>query len=234
MLVQFSEVAMANVLPRKALKLKKKTAFDAQLFLQSVGASRRVEEFRNKQAIFSQGEPADSVMYIQKGSVKLTVVNESGKEAVVAILGSGDFFGEGGMAGQPLRMGTASAIAPTTILVIGNEEMTRVLHAEHELSDRFITYMLARNIRVEADLVDQLFNSTEKRLARTLLLLARYGGEEPERVLQKVSQETLAEMIGTTRSRVNLFMNKFKRLGFIEYNGEIKINKSLLTVVLHE
>jgi CRP/FNR family cyclic AMP-dependent transcriptional regulator len=225
---------MANVLPRKGLKIKKKTAFDAQLFLESVGASRRVEEFRKKQAIFSQGEPADSVMYIQKGSVKLTVVNESGKEAVVAIFGSGDFFGEGGMAGQPLRMGTATAIAPTTILIIGNEEMRRVLHAEPSLSDRFITYMLARNIRVEADLVDQLFNSTEKRLARTLLLLARYGGEEPERVLQKVSQETLAEMIGTTRSRVNLFMTKFRRLGFIEYNGEIKINKSLLTVVLHE
>jgi CRP/FNR family transcriptional regulator, cyclic AMP receptor protein len=225
---------MANVLPRKGLKIKKKTSFDAQLFLQSVGASRRVEEFRNKQAIFSQGKAADSVMYVQKGSVKLTVVNESGKEAVVAIFGSGDFFGEGGMAGQPLRMGTATAIAPTTILIIGNEEMRRVLHAEPSLSDRFITYILARNIRVEADLVDQLFNSTEKRLARTLLLLARYGGEEPERVLQKVSQETLAEMIGTTRSRVNLFMTKFRRLGFIEYNGEIKINKSLLTVVLHE
>jgi CRP-like cAMP-binding protein len=176
-------------------------------------------------------------MYVQKGSVKLTVVNESGKEAVVAILGSGDFFGEGGLAGQPLRMGTATAIVPTTVLIIGNEEMTRVLHAEHELSDRFIHYMLARNIRVEADLVDQMFNSTEKRLARTLLLLARYGGEEPERVLQKVSQEMLAEMIGTTRSRVNLFMTKFRNLGFIEYNGyngEIKINKALLTVVLHE
>jgi CRP/FNR family transcriptional regulator, cyclic AMP receptor protein len=233
MLVQFSEVSMANVLPRKALK-PKKTAFDAQLFLDSVGASRRVQEFRTKQAIFSQGEPADSVIYVQKGSVKLTVVNESGKEAVVAIFGSGDFLGEGGMAGQPLRMGTATAMVPTTVLIIGKDEMTRVLHAEHQLADRFITHMLARNIRVEADLVDQLFNSTEKRLARTLLLLARYGGEEPERVLQKISQETLAEMIGTTRSRVNLFMTKFRKLGFIEYNGEIKINKSLLTVVLHE
>jgi CRP/FNR family cyclic AMP-dependent transcriptional regulator len=233
MLVQFSEVSMANVLPRKALK-PKKTAFDAQLFLDSVGASRRVQEFRTKQAIFSQGEPADSVIYVQKGSVKLTVVNESGKEAVVAIFGSGDFLGEGGMAGQPLRMGTATAMVPTTVLIIGKDEMTRVLHAEHQLADRFITHMLARNIRVEADLVDQLFNSTEKRLARTLLLLARYGGEEPERILQKISQETLAEMIGTTRSRVNLFMTKFRKLGFIEYNGEIKINKSLLTVVLHE
>ena len=217
------------------MKSKLKSTFDSQIYLESAGVSRRVAKFRKKQAIFSQGEPADSVMYVQKGSVKLTVVNESGKEAVVAIFGSGDFFGEGGMAGQTIRMGTATAIAPTTVLIIGNEEMTRVLHAEHELSDRFIHYMLARNIRVEADLVDQMFNSTEKRLARTLLLLARYGGEgQPEKVLQKVSQETLAEMIGTTRSRVNLFMNKFRKLGFIEYDGVIKINKSLLTVVLHE
>jgi CRP-like cAMP-binding protein len=230
---------MANVLrigsPRDRLKPQRKSNFDAQVFLQSVGASRRVEEFRKKQAIFSQGDPADSIMYIRKGSVKLTVVNEEGKEAVVAIFGPGDFFGEGGMAGQKLRMGTATAIVPTTVLVIGKDEMMRVLHAEHELSDRFIHYMLARNIRVEADLIDQLFNSTEKRLARTLLLLARYGKEDqPERVLQKVSQEMLAEIIGTTRSRVNMFMNKFRKLGFIEYNGEIKINKSLLTVVLHE
>ena len=217
------------------MKPKKKSAFDAQVFLESVGASRRVAEFRRQQTIFSQGDAADSVMYIQKGGVKFTVVNESGKEAVIAVFGPGDFFGEGGMAGQTLRMGTAIAIVPTTVLVIEKDEMIRVLHAEHELSDRFITHMLARNIRVEADLVDQLFNSTEKRLARTLLLLARYGKEgQPERVLQKVSQETLAEMIGTTRTRVNLFMNKFRKLGFIEYNGEIKINKSLLSVVLHE
>jgi CRP/FNR family transcriptional regulator, cyclic AMP receptor protein len=196
---------------------------------------QKVAEFRKKQSIFSQGDAADSVMYIQKGSVKFTVVNESGKEAVIAIFGTGNFFGEGGMAGQTVRMGTATAIVPTTVLVIGKDEMMRVLHAEHELSDRFVAYMLARNIRVEADLIDQLFNSTEKRLARTLLLLARYGQEDqPERVLQKVSQETLAEMTGTTRSRVNLFMNKFRKLGFIEYNGEIKINKSLLTVVLNE
>jgi CRP/FNR family transcriptional regulator, cyclic AMP receptor protein len=213
----------------------KSTAFDPQVYLESVGASKKVAEFRKKQAIFSQGEAADSVMYIQKGSVKLTVVNESGKEAVVAIFGPGDFFGEGGMAGQTIRMGTATAVSPTTVLMIEKAEMMRVLHAEHALSDRFITYMLARNIRVEADLIDQLFNSTEKRLARTLLLLARYGQEDhPQQVLQKVSQETLAEMIGTTRSRVNLFMNKFRKLGFVEYNGEIKVNKSLLTVVLHE
>jgi CRP/FNR family cyclic AMP-dependent transcriptional regulator len=214
---------------------EQKPIFNVRAFLDSAGVSRRVEEFRKKQAIFSQGEPADSVMYIEKGSVKFTVVNESGKEAVVAVFGPGDFFGEGGLAGQKLRMGTATAIVPTTVLIIGKDEMTRLLHAEHDLSDRFITHMLARNIRVEADLIDQLFNSTEKRLARILLLLARYGKEDqPERVLQKVSQETLAEMIGTTRSRVNLFMNKFKKLGFIEYNGGIKINKSLLTVVLHE
>jgi CRP-like cAMP-binding protein len=214
---------------------KKKTMFDAQVFLESVGASRRVSEFQDKEIIFAQGDAATSVLYIQKGSVKFTVVNESGKEAIVAIFSATDFFGEGCMAGQTTRMGTATAIAPTTVLVIEKEEMIRVLSAEHKLSDRFIAHMLARNIRVEADLIDQLFNSTERRLARTLLLLARYGTEgQPEPVLQKVSQETLAEMIGTTRTRVNLFMNKFRKLGFIEYNGEIKVNKSLLTVVLHE
>ena len=213
----------------------KKSTFDAQVFLESVGTSRRVEEFRKKEAIFSQGEAADTVLYVQKGSVKLTIVNESGKEAVVAILGAGEFLGEGAIAGQTVRMGTATAIVPTTVLIIGKDEMMRVLHAENSLSDRFIMHMLTRNIRVEADLIDQLFNSTEKRLARTLLLLARYGKEgQAERVVQKVSQETLAEMIGTTRSRVNLFMNKFRKLGFIEYNGGIKINKSLLTVVLHD
>jgi CRP/FNR family cyclic AMP-dependent transcriptional regulator len=217
------------------MKSKVKSAFNAQAYLESAGVSRKVAEFRKKQVIFSQGDAADSVIYIQRGSVKLTVVVESGKEAVVAIFGSGDFFGEGGMAGQTIRMGTATAVVPTTVLIIGKDEMTRVLRTESSLSDRFINYMLARNIRVEADLIDQLFNSTEKRLARTLLLLARYGEEDQsEQVLQKVSQETLAEMIGTTRSRVNLFMNKFRKLGFVEYNGEIKVNKSLLTVVLHE
>jgi CRP/FNR family transcriptional regulator, cyclic AMP receptor protein len=221
--------------PPSGKKTKRKSAFDAQVFLDSVGAARSIAEFEGKQTVFSQGDPTDTVMYVQKGGVKFTVVNESGKEAVVAIFGPGDFFGEGGMAGQTLRMGTATAVVPTTVLVIEKEEMIRVLHAQHELSDRFIAHMLARNIRVEADLVDQLFNSTEKRLARTLLLLARYGTEgQPEPVLRKISQETLAEMIGTTRTRVNLFMNKFRRLGFIEYNGEIKVNKSLLSVVLHD
>jgi CRP/FNR family transcriptional regulator, cyclic AMP receptor protein len=217
------------------MKSKRKSAFNVQVFLESVGASIRLAEFQKRQAIFSQGDTADSVMYIQTGSVKFTVVNERGKEAVVALFGSGDFFGEGAMAGPTIRMGTATAMVPTTVLIIGKEEMMRALRAEHELSDRFITYMLARNIRAEADLIDQLFNSTEKRLARTLLLLARYGREgQPDRMLQKISQETLAEMIGTTRPRVNLFMNKFRKLGFIEYNGGIKINKSLLTLVLHE
>jgi CRP-like cAMP-binding protein len=175
------------------------------------------------------------VLYVQSGGVKLTVVNVSGKEAVVAILGPGDFFGEGCLAGQPVRMGTATAMMPSTVLVIEKKEMFKVLHEEHDLSDRFIKFMLARNIRIEEDLVDQLFNSSEKRLARTLLLLARYGKEDqPHGVLPKMSQETLAEMIGTTRSRVNFFMNKFRKLGFIKYNGGLQINTSLLSVVLHE
>src|SRR5579862_5352242 len=214
----------------RKMKTNRKLQFDAETYLQTIGVSKQVQTFRKRQAIFSQGQAADTVMYVQKGSVKLTVVNESGKEAVVALFGPGDFFGEGGMAGQTLRMGTATAVMPTTVLMIEKTEMIRALHAEPALSDRFIKYILSRNIRVEADLIDQLFNSTEKRLARTLLLLARYGKEDqPERMLQKVSQETLAEMIGTTRSRVNLFMNKFRKMGFIEYNGAIKVNKSLLT-----
>ena len=197
--------------------------------------SKKVTEYRRGDSIYSQGESADTVMYIQKGGVKFSVVNGTGKEAVIAMFGPGDFFGEGCMAGQLLRMGTASAVTPTTVLVIQQRELLRALHAEHELSDHFINYMLARNIRVEEDLIDQLFNSSEKRLARTLLLLARYGEQEqPDRVLPKVSQETLANMVGTTRSRVNFFLNKFRKLGFIEYNGKIKVNKSLLTVVLHE
>jgi len=214
---------------------KKAAPFDPQAFLDTAGVSKKVAEYRRGESVFSQGDDANSVMYIQRGGVKLSVVNGSGKEAVVAMFGPTDFFGEGCMAGQSVRMATATAIAPTALLVINKNEMLRVLHEEHELSDRFIGYMLAHNIRVEEDLVDQLFNSSEKRLARTLLLLARYGKQDqPDRTLPKVSQETLAEMIGTTRSRVNFFMNKFRKLGFIEYNGKIKVNKSLLTVVLHE
>jgi CRP/FNR family cyclic AMP-dependent transcriptional regulator len=213
----------------------KANGFDPQVFLDTAGISRKIGEFRRNESIYSQGDAAGSVMYVQKGGVKLSVVNGSGKEAVVAMFGPTDFFGEGCMAGQTLRMGTATAITPTTILIIEKDELLHVLHTEQELSDHFIRYMLAHNIRVEEDLVDQLFNSSEKRLARTLLLLARYGKtDQPVRILPKVSQETLASMVGTTRSRVNFFMNKFRKLGFIEYNGKIKVNKSLLTVVLHE
>ena len=194
-------------------------------------------KFGPKETVFAQGDRATNVMYIQEGSVRLSVVNETGKEAVVAILGANDFFGEGCLAGQPICMATATAIAPTAVLVIEKNKMIRALHEESEFSDRFITYMLARNLRAEEDLIDQLFNSSEKRLARTLLLLARYGARgQPEKVLPKVSQEVLAEMIGTTRSRVNFFMNKFRKLGFIQYNnhGEIYIDQSLLSVVLHD
>jgi CRP/FNR family cyclic AMP-dependent transcriptional regulator len=209
--------------------------FDVKLFLDSAGLGRKVGKFRGKETIFTQGDPAKTVIYIQEGGVRLTVVNEVGREAVVAILGPGDFLGEGCLAGQPICMATATAIAATTVLIIEKDEMIRALHEEHEFSDRFITYMLARNVRVEEDLVDQLFNSTEKRLARTLLLLARYGVQgSPQKMLPKVSQEMLAGMIGTTRSRVNFFMNKFRKLGFIEYNGEIHVNNALLSVVLHE
>jgi len=219
--------------PKKAdLKVP---AFDVQAFLDSAGLKRSIRKFRRAETVFTQGNSAQSVMYIQEGGVKLSVVNESGKEAVVALLTQGDFLGEGCLAGQSKCMATATTIAPTTVLVIDKVEMLRVLHVEHEFSDRFIAYMLARNIRVEADLIDQLFNSSEKRLARTLLLLARYGAPGmPEKTLPKVSQAMLAEMIGTTRSRVNFFMNKFRKLGFIEYNGEIRVNNSLLTVVLHD
>ena len=216
-------------------KLKKKLAFDAQAFLDSAGVAIKVNEFKKAEVVYAQGDDAQSVMYIRSGGVKLTVVNEVGKEAVVAILAAGDFFGEGCLAGQSVRIGTATAITPSTVLVIEKGEMFKVLHEQHALSDRFITFMLARNIRIEEDLVDQLFNSSEKRLARTLLLLARYGQEDqPHGVLPKMSQETLAEMIGTTRPRVNFFMNKFRKLGFIKYNGGLQINTSLLSVVLHE
>jgi CRP/FNR family transcriptional regulator, cyclic AMP receptor protein len=211
------------------------TNFDVQAFLDSAGAARTIAEFQAKDTIFSQGDVGKDVMYIQKGTVKLSVVSKTGKEAVVAMLKPGDFVGEGALAGQPVRIATATSATPVTMLVIGLKEMIRVLHAEHAFSDRFISYMVGRNIRIEEDLIDQLFNSSEKRLARTLLLLARYGNhEKPQFVLPKVSQETLAEMIGTTRSRVNFFMNKFKKLGFINYDGGLHVNDSLLNVVLHD
>ena len=209
--------------------------FDVHAFLDSAGVSRRVVRYARGSIVFAQGARADSVYYLQEGGVKLSVLSAAGKEAVVAMLAPGDFFGEGCLAGQSVRMGSATAIVPTTVLRIPKREMIRTLHEQSALSDRFIAHMLARNIRIEEDLVDQLFNSSEKRLARTLLLLARYGKEDTTtRTLPKLSQETLAEMVGTTRSRVNFFMNKFRKLGLIEYNGGLKINSTLLSIVLHE
>jgi CRP/FNR family cyclic AMP-dependent transcriptional regulator len=215
------------------MKLGKTQRFNLHGFLNSGGLGKKVVEYRNKQVVFSQGDPAAKVFYIQKGRVKLAVVSKNAKEAVVAILGDGDFLGEGCLAGQPLRMATATAISPGSILEIRKPAMMRVLREEHAFAERFIAHVLARNIRFEADLVDQLFNSSEKRLARTLLLLARYGKEgKPETIVPKISQETLAEMVGTTRSRVSFFMNKFRKLGFIEYNGSLAVHSSLLNVVL--
>ena len=217
------------------VKPPKERPFDVQAFLDSGGVARKVVERHRGDVIYSQGDPCDTVFYIQKGGVKLGVISHAGKEAIVAMLGPGDFFGEGALAGQVVRMATAVATGQTLLLVIEKQQMTRMLHEQHDLSDRFLAYVLARNIRVEADLVDQLFNSSEKRLARTLLLLARYGKQDlPHRTLPKISQEMLAEMVGTTRSRVNFFMNKFKKLGFIEYNGGLKVNDALLSVVLHD
>jgi CRP/FNR family transcriptional regulator, cyclic AMP receptor protein len=211
--------------------------FNAQAFLDSSGVAKSVVEYARGAIIFTQGDLCEHVLYIQTGGVKLSVLSKTGREAVVAMLGPGDFFGEGCLAGQPIRMGSATAITPSVIRLVAKAKMVRLLHRQHAMSDRFISHMLSRNIRIEEDLIDQLFNSSEKRLARTLLLLARYGKQDkPARVVPKISQETLAEMIGTTRSRVNFFLNKFKRLGFIEYNGDIplKINSSLLSVVLHD
>jgi CRP/FNR family transcriptional regulator, cyclic AMP receptor protein len=228
--------SMPKATPKKTRRTPpNEFAFDLRAFLDTAGATRRVLKFRQGDKVYRQGDPARSVKYIQDGGVRLSVVNEGGKEAVVAVLGPGDFFGEGCLAGQPVFMGTATAIGATSILSIGKAEMMRVLRMEHALSDLFIARMLIRNIRIEEDLVDQLFNSSEKRLARALLLLARYGkDDQPHGVLPKVSQEMLAETIGTTRSRVNFFMNKFRKLGFIKYNGGLQINTSLLSVVLHD
>jgi CRP/FNR family cyclic AMP-dependent transcriptional regulator len=216
-------------------KSNKKHIFNAEAYLASGGVARKVVEYRRSEKAYSQGDPATDVMYIQKGDMKLSVVNEVGKGAVVAILGPDDFFGEGCLACQSVRRETAAALTPATVLAIQKKEMIRVLHAERAFADRFMTYMLERIGRIEEDLIDQLFNSSEKRLARTLLLLTRYGmQEEPQKMLPKLSQEMLAEMIGTTRSRVNFFMTKFRKLGFIGYDGGLHINPSLLTVVLHE
>src|SRR5208282_1629153 len=215
---------------------KKKRDFDLHAFLATIGEGRKFVQFPKKQTIFSQGDNADAVFYVQTGKVKLTVVSKTGKEATIGILGEGDFFGEGSLAGQVLRMGSATALTDCSILRIDKNSMVKALHREHEVSDMFVTYLLARNIRYEEDLVDQLFNSSEKRLARILLLLAHFGKEgTPETVIAKISQETLAEMIGTTRSRVSFFMNRFRKLGFVDYGGsDLQVHSSLLNVVLHD
>jgi len=208
--------------------------FELRKFLESAGIKRTIAKYAKSAVIFAQGDPAGDVFYVQQGSIKLSVLSRTGKEAVVAMLGAGDFFGEGCLAGQQRRMATASALSASTVLVIEKNQMLEMIHSEPALAERFMTHMLARNIRIEEDLIDQLFNSSEKRLARVLLLLARYGKDDQPLTLPKLSQETLAEIVGTTRSRVNFFMNKFRELGFIEYNGKIKVNSSLLTVVLRD
>jgi len=217
------------------MKRKGKLAFDPKAFLAKVNGGRTISEYWKNQIIYQQGDPAVSVFFVQSGKVKKTVVSEQGKEAVVALLGTGDFFGEGCLAGQTLRLETAAALTACVIAQISKADITRVIHEEPAFAELFIAHLLARNSRVEGDLVDQLFNSSEKRLARTLLLLANFGKEgEPEAIIAKISQETLAEMIGTTRSRVSAFMNKFRQLGLIDYNGHIEVHRSLLNVVLHE
>ncbi len=218
-----------------AIPSRKAAVFNPQAFLATIGEGRKIQTFPKKQAIYTQGDPADAIFYIQKGKIKLTVVSKSGKEATIGILNEGDFFGEGSLAGQSLRMGSASALTGCEILRINKRAMMEALHREHTFSDMFVAYLLARNIRYEEDLVDQLFNSSEKRLARILLLLARFGKDGvPETVIPKISQETLAEMVGTTRSRVNFFMNRFRKMGFIHYNGGLQVHSSLLNVVLHD
>jgi len=217
------------------MKSKQNSPFDVQGFLESSGINRKIVEYRRAAVIFTQGDPCEHVLYLQKGGVKLSVLSKAGREAVVAMLGPGDFFGEGGLAGQPVRMGTATASIGSTILSVDQDEMVRLLHEQHAMSDRFIVHLLARTIRIEEDLVDQLFSSSEKRLARKLLLLAQYGEhDKSERAVPAISQATLAEMVGTTRSRVNFFMKKFQRLGFIDYKDGLKVNNTLLTVVLHD
>lgn len=210
-------------------------SFDPKIFLSKISQGKTISRYRTKQTIFAQGDAADAVYYLQKGQIKLTVISEHGKEAVIAILGVGDFFGEGCLAGQPMRMATATAILDCSAVRIEKQTMISVLHDEPTFSTLFITHLLSRNIRIEEDLIDQLFNSSEKRLARILLLLANFGKEgRPEKVIPKISQEVLAEMIGTTRSRVSYFMNKFRKMGFISYNGSLEIHSSLLNIILHD
>jgi CRP/FNR family cyclic AMP-dependent transcriptional regulator len=217
------------------MKRKVKPPFDPKVFLSKVNGGRAISQYRKDKIIFRQGDPSDAVFYVQSGKIKTTVVSEEGKEAVVALLGTGDFFGEGCLTGQPQRLATVSALTECVIVRISKTDITRVIHEEPAFAELFISHLLARNSRVEEDLVDQLFNSSEKRLARTLLLLANFGKEgRPEPIIAKISQETLAEMIGTTRSRVSFFMNKFRKLGLIDYNGNIEVHSSLLNIVLRD
>jgi CRP/FNR family cyclic AMP-dependent transcriptional regulator len=217
------------------MKRERKLPFDPKLFLSKVNGGRAISDYPKDRIVYTQGEPAGSVFYIQSGKVKKTVVSEQGKEAVVALLGTGDFFGEGCLTGQQLRLSTVTAVTECVIVRIAKADITRVIHQEPAFAELFIAHLLARNSRVEEDLVDQLFNSSEKRLARMLLLLANFGKEgRPEPIIAKISQETLAEMIGTTRSRVSFFMNKFRELGLIDYNGHIEVHSSLLNVVLRD
>jgi len=220
---------------RPKVVVKKRSEFDPNTFLSTIDGGRKIAALSKKQTIFVQGDPADAVFYIQKGKVRITVVSKSGKEATIGILNEGDFFGEGALSGQVLRMFSATAMTDCSVMRIEKKSMMEVLHREHAFSDMFVKYLLTRNIRYEEDLVDQLFNSSEKRLARILLLLAHFGKDgKPEVAIPKISQETLAEMIGTTRSRVSFFMNRFRKLGFIRYNGELEVHSSLLSVVLHD
>jgi len=214
---------------------KTRRTFDPKTFLSTINGGRKIVAFVKKQAIFAQGDPSDAVFYIKKGKVRLSVVSERGKEATIAILNPGDFFGEGCLTGQLLRLCTATAMTDCSVMRIAKTSMMEVLHREHAFSDMFVKYLLTRNIRYEEDLVDQLFNSSEKRLARVLLLLAQFGKDgKPEVAIPKLSQETLAEMVGTTRSRVSFFMNRFRKLGFIRYNGGLEVHSSLLNIVLHD
>jgi CRP/FNR family transcriptional regulator, cyclic AMP receptor protein len=218
------------VVPSKAV-----LAFDHEAFLTRIESGKTTRQYRNRQVVFSQGDAADAVFFIQSGRVELTVVSTRGKQAVIGILNAGSFFGEGCLASQPLRMATAIAIGPASIIRVGKSTMVRVLHQDPAFAELFTAYLLSRNVRIEEDLVDQLFNSAEKRLARTLLLLAHFGKDsKPESVIPKVSQETLAAMVGTTRSRVSHFMNRFRKMGFVEYNGGLQVHRALLTVVLRD
>ena len=229
------DIIATGEIMRSAAAVKKRRDFDPNAFLATIGEGRKFVLFPKKQRIFAQGDTANAVFHIQTGKVRLTVVSNDGKEATIGILGDGEFFGEGALAGQALRMGSATAMTDCAVLRIDKKAMIEALHREHELSDLFVAYLLARNIRYEEDLVDQLFNSSEKRLARILLLLAHFGKDgTPDTVVPKISQETLADMVGTTRSRVSFFMNRFRKLGFIHYNGGLQVHSSLLNVVLHD